>query len=75
MLNTYAQVEGELTWLTYIIGTILGSHHPGSSCSESHQMIDAQVILGEFSDLIVFIIQLCDDRRADDPMKLALIHN
>ena len=45
-----AQVEGELTWLTYIIGTILGSHHPGSSCSESHQMIDAQASLGEFSD-------------------------
>ena len=38
-----AQCEGELAWLVYIIGTVLGSHLTPSSNSDTQQLVDAQL--------------------------------
>ncbi len=37
------QCEGELAWLVYIIGTVLGSHQQPSSHSEAQQAVDAEL--------------------------------
>lgn len=37
------QCEGELAWLVYIIGTVLGSHQTPSSQSEAQQAVDAEL--------------------------------
>ena len=50
-----AQSEGELAWLVYLIGTVLGSHLTPSCNSETHQLID-----GELACVVLQLIPLID---------------
>lgn len=51
-----AQSEGELSWLIYIIGQILGSHLTPNSNAETQQFID-----GELTSVVLQLIPLIDD--------------
>lgn len=51
-----AQSEGELAWLIYIIGQILGSHLTPNSNAETQQLVD-----GELTALVLQLVPLLDD--------------
>ena len=50
-----AQSEGELAWLIYIIGQVLGSHLTPNSNAETQQLVD-----GELTALVLQLIPLLD---------------
>jgi len=71
------ECEGELAWLVYIIGTVLGSHLTPSSNSEAQQVVDA-----ELTCIVLQLLQLLDSpshvqqrrsRRSAQHLELALI--
>jgi len=72
-----SQCEGELAWLVYIIGTVLGSHLTPSSNSEAQQLVDAEltcIVLQLLSLLDVPAnVQLRREHRSNQHLELALV--
>jgi len=72
-----SQCEGELAWLVYIIGTVLGSHLTPSSNSEAQQLVDAEltcIVLQLLSLLDAPAnVQLRREVRSNQHLELALL--
>jgi exportin-7 len=51
-----SQSEGELAWLTYIVGQILGSHLTPNSNAETQQLVD-----GELTAIVLQLVPLLDN--------------
>mmetsp|Transcript_7505 Transcript_7505/g.12746 ORF Transcript_7505/g.12746 Transcript_7505/m.12746 type:complete len:1077 (-) Transcript_7505:234-3464(-) len=71
------ECEGELAWLVYIIGTVLGSHLTPSANSDAQQMVDA-----ELTCIVLQLLSLLDapanvqerrPHRSNQHLELALI--
>ena len=50
-----SQSEGELAWLTYIIGQVLGSHRTPNSNAETQQLVD-----GELTAVVLQLVPMLD---------------
>ena len=50
-----AQCEGELAWLVYIIGQVLGSHLTPNANAETQQLVD-----GELTSIVLQLVPLLD---------------
>ena len=55
MQRTLAKSEGELAWLIYIIGQVLGSHLTPNSNAEQQQLVD-----GELTAIVLQLVPMLD---------------